>query len=444
MRSLISATLMIASSVLAIAAASAQAPTTPARPALQKPEETANRMGQAERLALQSDLAWVGQYNGAITGEVSERMVAAIKEFQKGRGGKPTGVLNPQERGVLADTAKRKQESVGWKIVTDPGTGARLGIPTRLAPQQASDANGARWTSPTGTIQIQLARRMEVNATTARLAEREKKEPGRSIDYAVVKPDFFVLSGLQGLKKFYLRGALRGEEVRTLTIAYDQATENTVGPVVIAMSSAFIAFAPVAQAAGPPPRKAVEYGTGIVVSDDGAILADRQITDGCLAVAIAGFGNADRVAEDKAHELALLRIYGARGLKALNVATAAAKTALDLTGIADPQSQGGGAAVSSVKASVARFDGHNDVALSPAPELGFSGSAALDGDGQFAGVALLKPVQMAGPANAAPAAQAVLVTSDTVRNFLKANGVNVAGASSDAKASVVRVICVRK
>jgi hypothetical protein len=36
------------------------------------------------------------------------------------------------------------------------------------------------------------------------------------------------------------------------------------------------------------------------------------------------------------------------------------------------------------------------------------------------------------------------VTSDTVRDFVKANGVNVAGGSTDAKASVVRVICVRK
>src|ERR1700722_14428761 len=88
--------------------------TVPVRPALQTPADTANAMAQGERLAIQSDLAWVGQYNGAITGEVSERMVAAIKEFQKGRGGKQTGALNPQERGLLADTAKRRQENAGW------------------------------------------------------------------------------------------------------------------------------------------------------------------------------------------------------------------------------------------------------------------------------------------------------------------------------------------
>ena len=455
MRSMLTATLIFVA-VGASAQAQMTAPSTagakpkpvatvPIRPALQPPADTANAMAQAERLAIQSDLAWVGQYNGAITGEVSERMVAAIKEFQKSSGGKQTGVLNPQERTVLAETAKRRQDNAGWKIVTDAGTGARLGVPTKLVPQQSSDANGAKWTSSTGTIVIQLARRKEANPTTAKIAEQEKKQPaGRKVEYSVVKPDFFVLSGMQGLKKFYVRGAFKGDEVRTLTILYDQATEGTVEPVVIAMSSAFNPFPSGAQIAGPPPRKTVEYGTGVVVSDDGAIVADRQITDGCLAVAIAGFGNADRVAEDKDHDLALLRIYGARGLKPLGLTNGAASSVLELTGIADPQNQGGGAAASSVKASVTQLGSGGDLALSPAPALGFSGAAALDRDGKFAGIALLKPAVVAGPSNAAPTAPAALVAADTVREFLKANGVNAAGASSDAKAAVVRVICVRK
>ncbi len=270
----------------------------------------------------------------------------------------------------------------------------------------------------------------------------EKKEPaGRTIDYTVVKPDFFVLSGLQGPKKFYVRGTFRGDEVRILTILYDRTAENTVEPVVIAMSSAFNPFPSGAQIAGPPPRKTVEYGTGIVVSEDGAILTDRQVVDGCLAIAISGHGNADRVAVDKDHDLALLRIYGARGLKPLNLGNGASKTNVELTGIADPQNQGGGAAASSVKASIAQVGSGSDLALSPAPAIGFSGAAALDGDGKFAGIALLKPVVVAGPA---AAAQAALVPADTVRDFLKANGVDAAGGSPDAKASVVRVICVRK
>src|SRR6185437_15963524 len=134
------------------------------------------------------------------------------------------------------------------------------------------DGNGTKWSSSTGSIQILLTRRKDANLTTAKLADRERKEPaGRKIEYSAVKPDFFVLSGTQGLKKFYLRGQFRGSEARILTILYDQATEGTMEPVVIAMSSAFNPF----PAGGPPPRKTVEYGTGVIVSSDGVIVTDR-------------------------------------------------------------------------------------------------------------------------------------------------------------------------
>jgi hypothetical protein len=419
--------------------------TVPIRPALQTPADTANAMAQVERQAIQSDLAWTGHYNGVINGEVSDRMVAAIKAFQTDRGGKPTGVLNPQERSALADAAKRLRDNVGWKNVTDAGSGVRLGLPAKLVPQQSSDANGAKWSSPTGTIQILLARRKEANPTTAQLAEQEKKEPaGRKVEYSVVKPDFFVLSGMQGLKKFYVRGQFKDSEVRILTILYDQATEGTMEPVVIAMSSAFTPFPTGALGLGPPPRKTVEYGTGIVVSEDGAVLTDRQIADGCMSVVIAGYGSADRAAEDKEHELVLLRIYGARGLTPLGLGNGSAKSAVELIGIADPQNQGGGSAVSSVRSLITPVGSGNDLALVPAPGLGFSGAAVLDGDGKFAGVALLKPIVFAGTPNGAPATQAALVHADIVREFLKANGVTAAGSSADAKASMVRVICVRK
>ncbi|MDX3969553.1 MAG: serine protease [Bradyrhizobium sp.] len=452
MRSMLAATLMFAAATAAHAQMTAPqvrgtnpkaVQTVPVRPpTMQTPSATADAMAKAERLSLQSDLAWVGQYNGAITGDVSERMVNAIKEYQKAKGGKPTGVLNPQERATLAEAARKKQESVGWKIVTEPTSGARLGIPTKLVPQQASDANGSKWTSPTGTVQVLLSRRKEVNPTSAKLADLEKEPSGRKVDYTVVKPDFFVLSGLQGLKKFYVRGTFKGDEVRTMTILYDQATENTVEPVVIAMSSAFNAF-PSGPQAGPPPRKTVEYGTGIVVSDDGAIVTDRLMTDGCLAITIAGHGSADRLAEDKEHDLALLHIYGARGLKPLSLAGGAAKANVDIVGIADPQSQGGAAGVSSVKAALTPATSSN-FALSPSPAVGFSGSPAIDADGKFAGIALLKPAMVAGPATSIPASQAVMVSAETLHNFLKANAVTTNGTSTDAKAAVVRVICVRK
>jgi len=92
MRSMRTATLMFVILVLGTSAnAQMTAPSTvgtkpkavatvPIRPpGMQSPADTANAMAQAERLALQSDLAWVGEYNGAISGEVSDRIVASIK-----------------------------------------------------------------------------------------------------------------------------------------------------------------------------------------------------------------------------------------------------------------------------------------------------------------------------------------------------------------------------
>jgi hypothetical protein len=396
-------------------------------------------MAQAERQALQSDLAWTGHYNGLINGEVSDRLIAAIKTFQRDQGGKQTGVLNPQERGALTAAARKTRSNAGWKTVTDSATGARLGLPARLVPQQSNDGDGTTWSSATGTIRVRLTHRKDAGLTTAKLAESERKEPaGRKLDYSTVKPDFFVLSGMQGLKKFYVRGQLRGSEARILTILYDQATEGIMEPVVIAMSSAFDPF----PADGPPPRKAVEYGTGVVVSSDSAIVTGADVTDECKSIVVAGHGNADKIASDKDHGLALLRIYGAHGLKPIALDGGAAKGSLELVGITDPQNQGGGSAVSRARASVASAGSGGGPALSPAPSPGFSGAAALDANGKFAGLVLLKPGTVAGPS--AAAAQAVLAPAETVRAFLKANSVTPASESSDAKAAVVRVICVRK
>ena len=450
MRSMLSATAII----LLASAAHAQAPasntpvkpkpvtTVPVRPALQTPADTAKSMTQAERLSIQSDLAWTGHYNGAINGEVSDRMVASIKAFQKNNGGKETGVLNSQERSLLAAAAKKPRDNVGWKIVTDMMTGTKLGIPGKLVPQHTSDAGGSKWQSSTGTIQIALTRRKEDALSSAKLAEAERKQAGRKLDYSAVKPDFFVLSGLQNQKKFYVRGQLKGDEARVLTVLYDQATEGTMAPVVIAMSSAFDAFPAGTLAMGPPPRKKVEYASGIVISTDGAIVTDRQAVDGCQSITVAGYGNADKIAEDKTHDLALLRIYGARDLKPLPLGANTAKPDLTLVGIADPQNQDGGAAISSVKASTTA-GANGEILLSPTPGIGFAGAAAFDNEGIFAGLVQLKPVLVAGPA--AGVTQAAMAPVDTVRDFVKAKGVMIdVGKAGDAKTSMLRLICVRK
>jgi hypothetical protein len=400
-----------------------------------------NAIPLAERVTIQSDLIWTGDYNGVVSGEFGDRAIAAVKAFQKRNGGKETGVLNPQERAALGAAAKPKQDAVGWRIVDDLATGARVGVPAKLMPNTNVSGGISRWSSQRSETSAETFRIAQTGTALAPIFERMKREPaGRKTEYSVLRDDFFVISGLQNLKKFYVRAQLRGDEVRGITILYDQAMAGIMEPVVVAMSSAYAAF-PGGRAAAPPPRRKVEYASGIAVGA-GLIVASREALEGCYVVTVGGIGGADRVADDKASGLVLLRVHGAE-LKPVTLASSAAKGAdVTLVGIVDPQAQGGGRAVSTVKARLS-----DALALEPAPAPGFDGAAALDAQGRLAGMTVLNTPVVAGTAPA-PSATAALAPVEAIRNFLDANNVAPAAAAvtgaDAAKGSVVRVICVRK
>jgi peptidoglycan hydrolase-like protein with peptidoglycan-binding domain len=262
---------------------------------------------EAERIAIQSDLIWTGDYNGTLSADFGDRAVAAVKAFQKKRGGKETGVLNPQERAALSAAAKPKQEAVGWRMLNDGVNGIRLGLPAKLVPQATGIAGGSRWASARGEVQIETFRIAAPGTTLQASFEAQQKVAERKVSYRLLRPDFFIVSGLQGLKKVYVRGAFKDGEVRGFTVLYDQALEGTVDPVVIAMSSAFTAF-PTGFAAAPPPRRKVEYGTGIVIGAGGHIVTTREVTDACQVITLAGLGPAELVAEDKTASGAAARV----------------------------------------------------------------------------------------------------------------------------------------
>jgi peptidoglycan hydrolase-like protein with peptidoglycan-binding domain len=396
----------------------------------------------AERLAIQSDLVWSGDYNGAIHGEFNERAVAAVKAFQKRNKGKETGVLTPQERSALAAAVKEQQEQVGWMLVEDPVMGGgRLGVPGKLVSQSSPGKSGGRWSSTRGEVQIETFR---VNAQTTPLAalfEQEKKTPAsRKAEYNVLRGDFFVVSGLQGLKKFYVRAQIKGDDIRGITILYDQAMEGIMQPVVVAMSNAFHPFTERAAENG---RRKVEYSTAMIASPAGHLVAGGDATEGCHVIVVAGHGPAERLAEDKAGNLALLRVNGANGLKPMALSPEPPRgSELTLLGVADPQLQAGGNVVTSASAKLGSVSG-SMVGIEPAPALGFSGAAAIDGQGQLVGMVDVRPSTAAGAA----AFQAALVPTASIRNFLQAEKVApVLGrvGVADAKASLARVICVRK
>jgi peptidoglycan hydrolase-like protein with peptidoglycan-binding domain len=400
---------------------------------------------RGDRAAIQNDLTWGGDFSGLIDGEFSERLVAAVKAYQTRHKSPVTGVLSAEERAALAAAVAPSKRAAGWRLGEDPVTGARLGLPGRYATKAMALPNGARWSSEQGQLQIETFR-IDTGATLEAVFEQQKKMPRRRIERSEMQADSFVISGMQGLKKLVVRGSARNGEIRGLTILYDQAMEGTMDPLVAPMSSAFVPFPSAFTVAGgaDAPRRKVEYGSGVFVSAVGHLLTDRGLLDGCNVLVLPGIGNAERVATDVNGELALLRVYGARNTTPVGMigASPPSGSAVTLLGVADPRTQGGGAEASAISAKLGTEA--STWPLETVPALGFAGAAVLDEQGRFAGVAVLKAPMVAGPAGAP---QAGVVPVDRIRNFLEANYVPPASGNpgvEGTKASVTRVICVRK
>src|SRR5580658_664261 len=334
--------------------------------------------------------------------------------------------IGPPSQGAL--------EAAGWRIIDDLVTGARLGMPSALVPKTAPARTGSRWTSGQRQIDIETFRLHE--GALAALFDDEKKVRRRTVEHSTLTPDAFVMSGMQGLKRFIVRVQSSGSELRGVTILFDRATEGVMAPIAAAMANSYQGFPD--PSAAPPPglRRSVEYGTAIVVSGQGQLITSAQIADGCQDITIPGFGHAERIAADKANDVALLRVYGAPDLLPAGLAgDNGAGDDLTLVGIADPLAQAGGGAVT-------RAPAHRSAqGLDPAPTLGFSGAAAVDPQGRFAGMVDLNSTAVAG---AGAVSQATLISAETLRAFLQMQNIATTGGRNAIDQSVVRVVCVRK
>jgi hypothetical protein len=394
-----------------------------------------------ERRKIQAALLWAGDYSGAA--KDADPLVTAVKNYQKRNKAKVTGELTPAQRAALLAAAHNHEDRFGWSVVVDPATGIRIGLPTKLVPHAHDAARGTRWSSPHGTVQVETFRIKEPGLKLSDLFEQEKRKPRtRKVERSVLHDDSFFISGMQGLKYFSVRAQMRDGEVRGFTMLYDQAMEGIVAPVMVAMASAFSPF-PERSAPFAALAKSVEYGSGLIVSGEGHIVTARKVTDGCQVIVVPGLGNADRVAEDAANGLALLRVYGQRKLSALAFADAArgAKPVeLTLIGIPDPKEQNGRKKLTEIKA---RLSGSAIELRQPVPVAGFSGAAAFDAQGHVLGMMETRNAVVASTMPSAPPVW--LVSAATIRGFLDAHHVPAAKMpAGEARDAIVRVICVRK
>jgi len=266
--------------------ASAQTPTPPTAPATDDAAMAARKaaflaLPEATRKAVQEALVWLGLYVGVNDGEFGKRTHDAILGFQGSIKAPADGALPPPVLNALLAAAQRAREAVGFQVVSDPKTGAKIGAPLKLL----NAHGGAR-------LDFASNADADLGALYARLSAAT---PTHKIAYKAIKPDtFFVVSGQEGAVKFYTRfdkNPAATPPIRGFTFAYPAAQTTILDRVAIAIANSFEPFpgaaaTPPAPSAAAPPAAPSPVATALIVAPGKALTALKA--DDCPNPTVAG------------------------------------------------------------------------------------------------------------------------------------------------------------
>jgi hypothetical protein len=242
---------------------------------------------EATRKAAREALVWLGLYVGVNDGDFGKRTRDAILAFQASLKAPADGTLSAPELQALLAAAQKAREAVGFQVVTDPKTGAKIGAPLKLL----RALPGAR-------LDFAANADADLGALYTRLSAATS---ARKVAYKAIKPDaFFVVSGQDGPVKFYTRfdkNPNATPPIRGFTFAYPASQTAYLDRIAIAIANSFEPFpesaaAPSANAAAPsassppPPPVPQPAATALVVAPGKALTALKA--NDCLHPTVAG------------------------------------------------------------------------------------------------------------------------------------------------------------
>ena len=418
-----SATLALA--ILPVAGPAAHAQTPPAAPEAADPAMAAQKaaflaLPEATRKAAQDALVWLGFYNGVADGEFGKRTRDAILAFQASMKASADGMLSAAELEALLAAAEKARDAVGFQVVSDAKTGAKIGAPAKLLDARA----GTR-------LDFASSADADLSALYARLSAGTQT---RKVAYKAMKPDdFFVVSGQEGSSKFYTRfekNEKANPPIRGFTFTYPASLGPQLDRIAIAVANSFEAFpgpaaapaqAPASAAAPksgstPPAAGPKPTATALVVAPGKALTALKA--DDCPNPTVGGkpvrFERADAAT-------ALAMIAGDFDWKGEALRFGAPAADLVVLGFAGPR-------VAASSASLAG-DRARPVVVA-AVETSAGGAPVFDRQGALVGLVapiVEEPKRIAGVALAAPHA---LIAPDAVRAFLGGGESAPAGAAA--------------
>jgi peptidoglycan hydrolase-like protein with peptidoglycan-binding domain len=230
----------------ALPVAPMSAPSVPNDSTFEAAKRAFDGLPEADRRAVQDALIWASDFAAVTSGSFGKRTFDAILQYQKKHGLQSSGILDPKSQaGLIAEAAKLRQ-SVNFAVQADARSGVRIALPLKLLEKKTSLRDGTRWDSETGFYSIEVTslpgREQALTALFDRLCVAG---PERKITYKLMRPDWFVVSGESGGRRFYARyaqGTVAGSPIlHGYTWSY-LANAPLANPLAIAIANSFEPF----------------------------------------------------------------------------------------------------------------------------------------------------------------------------------------------------------
>lgn len=436
--------------------ASAQAPAP--NPQMAAAQAGFEALPETERKAIQNDLIWAGQFNGAVSGSYGPLTFRAINAF-KGARGPADGLLPPAERAALAKAAQAARDAAGFKLLADDKTGVQIGIPQKLLPKRdVTPSGGSRWQSADQKVTLDTSTTPPGGEDLAAIFEKAiavNPNSPRKITYKLLRPDFFVVTGETPGGRFYRRLSAGPQGLRGFSIGYDKALAPTVDKLVIAIAASFEPFptgavpaqpSAVAGAAASPSsglssllapaaRSNERYGVAVTLNERVALSASAAV-DSCRTLRV-GNRNAKLRLKDDGSGLALLDLDGAGAAKPPSLRSEAVGTSEALVLVAYGNDAGKRAAVALPGEGV---QAGGKPALKAPLQPGQAGAPAFDRQGRLVGIVTDNPSDKILIAGIAPQRSYGFADAAAIQAMLGKAGVSLPAAATGPELSTGAVV----
>lgn len=302
-----------------------------------------NEMSYQERIRTQFLLVFTGDYGAIVDGTFGKLTYRALTSFQKNREYTPDGVLDAAELLVLQRDGLDLVKRVGFETRNEASTGITLGVPMKLFEAPSPSKRGQRWQAYDGSIELETLRVARSETAYRDLFRRlTRTDGGRTIDYKLLRNDYFVVSGTNEGRDFYVRMMKTSTDSRGFSLSWAPRHAVFMDRVAVAMSNSLRFFesdpetgkldamtsAPDLSSGDADGKEAVAQagkadrtrklpagsssGSGYLVSASGHIGTNAHVVSDCSFLEVPGHGTASLVQADLINDLAIIQLDSKR------------------------------------------------------------------------------------------------------------------------------------